>query len=74
MPTPRPARRRKAATLKRKNIVVDQAKLDAARQALGVTTETATVDAALDAVVFRAELFGALDRLAAANVFGQTPR
>lgn len=73
MPTPRPIRRRTAAVLKRKNIVVDQAKLDAARQALGVTTETAAVDAALDAVVFRAELFASLDRLAAASVFGQAP-
>lgn len=63
-----PARSRRAAvTRKRKNILIDQRKLDAAKAALGALTETATVDAALDLVVFRAEISGALDRVAAAG-------
>lgn len=37
--------------LKRKNILMDQRKLDVAKAALGVETETAVVDAALDLVV-----------------------
>ena len=51
--------------LRRKNMVMDQRKLDAAKVALGVLSETAAVDAALDLVVFRAEVFRGLDELAA---------
>ena len=40
----------------RKNVVMDPAKLDAARRALGVDTETEAIDRALDFVVFREEL------------------
>ena len=40
----------------RKNMVIDQRKLDEARRALGTTTETDTVDRALDLVAFRKEL------------------
>lgn len=40
----------------RKNVVVDQRKLDAARRALGVDTETETIDQALDLVAFRQQL------------------
>jgi hypothetical protein len=40
----------------RKNMVVDQRKLDEARRALGTATETDTVDRALDLVAFRREL------------------
>ncbi len=54
-------------TLRRKNMVMDQRKLDAAKVALGAASETAAVDAALDLVVFRAEVFRGLDRLAAAG-------
>lgn len=50
--------------LRRKSMVIDQRKLDAAKLALGVTTETAAVDAALDLVTFRSEVFSAIDRLA----------
>lgn len=53
--------------MKRKNMIMDQRKLDAAKLALGVESETAAVDAALDLVVFRTELFRGLDRLAAAG-------
>ncbi|HUE85673.1 MAG TPA: hypothetical protein VMO26_06310 [Vicinamibacterales bacterium] len=40
----------------RKNVVVDRRKLDAARRALGVDTETETIDQALDLVTFRQQL------------------
>ena len=40
----------------RKNVVMDQQKLDAARRALGVDTETEAIDQALDLVSFREEL------------------
>ena len=40
----------------RKNVVMDQRKLDAARQALGVDTETEAIDLALDFVAFRREI------------------
>ena len=53
--------------MKRKNMLIDQRKLTAAKQALGAETETATVDAALDLIVFRAEVFSGLDALAAAG-------
>ena len=59
---------------KRKNIVVDQRKLDAAKAALGALTETATIDAALDLVVFRTEVFSALDRVAADGGFAPAGR
>ncbi len=57
-------RRRRPPVLRRKNMVIDQRKLDAAKLALGVTTETAAVDAALDLVTFRSEVFSAIDQLA----------
>ena len=53
--------------MKRKNMLMDQRKLDVAKAALGANTETAAVDAALDLVVFRSEVFQALDQLAAAG-------
>jgi hypothetical protein len=46
-------------------MLMDQRKLDAAKAALGADSETATVDAALDLVIFRAEVFKGLDALAA---------
>ncbi|MEO5588806.1 MAG: hypothetical protein ABIS03_04400 [Gemmatimonadaceae bacterium] len=54
-------------SMRRKNMLMDQRKLDAAKSALGVSTETAAVDAALDLVVFRTEVFHGLDELAAAG-------
>lgn len=51
--------------MKRKNMLMDQRKLSAAKAALGAQTETAAVDAALDLVVFRTEVFRGLDELAA---------
>jgi len=40
----------------RKNVAMDQGKLDAARRALGVRTETEAIDRALDFVAFHEEL------------------
>jgi len=40
----------------RKNVAMDQGKLDAARRALGVKTETEAIDQALDFVAFHEEL------------------
>ena len=53
--------------MKRKNMLMDRRKLDVAKATLGADTETAAVDAALDLVVFRAEVFHALEDLAAAG-------
>jgi hypothetical protein len=53
--------------IRRKNMLIDQGKLDAAKAALGAQTETAAVDAALDLVVFRTEIFRGLDALVAAG-------
>ena len=51
----------------RKNMQIDQRKLDAARIALGTKTETDTVDAALDAIAFRRELLEGIRRVRAAG-------
>ena len=40
----------------RKNVIMDQRKLDIVRRALGVATETEAIDQALDFVAFREEL------------------
>jgi Arc/MetJ family transcription regulator len=51
----------------RKNLRIDQRKLDAAREALGVKTETEAVDAALDAIALRKELSRGIRRARAAG-------
>ena len=51
----------------RKNLHIDQRKLDAARKALGVKTETEAVDAALDAIAFREEITEGVRRVRAAG-------
>jgi len=51
----------------RKNMDMDARKLEAARRILGTSTDTETVDQALDLVAFHSEVFDALDRLAAAG-------
>ena len=53
----------------RKNMDMDQAKLDAAKRILGVRTETEAVDAALDLVAFQAEVFAGIDRAAESGGF-----
>ncbi len=47
----------------RKNLHIDQRKLNVARKVLGAKTETETVDAALDAIAFRKELAGGIRRV-----------
>jgi len=47
----------------RKNLHIDQRKLNIARKALGVKTETEAVDAALDAIAFRQEISEGIRRL-----------
>ena len=47
----------------RKNIVIDQNKLDLAKTLLQATTETATVDQALDLIAFQKEVFAGIDRM-----------
>ena len=58
--TTRRARNRRAPVRSgswvRKNMLMDQRKLDAVRRALNVTTETEAVDAALDEIAFRGEV------------------
>ena len=51
----------------RKNLHIDQRKLDAARKALGAKTETETVDAALDAIALRKEVSRGIQRVRAAG-------
>jgi hypothetical protein len=58
------AKRVAEPAMARKNMDMDVAKLELARQALGARTDTETIDRALDYVLFQAEVFTALDRLA----------
>jgi hypothetical protein len=51
----------------RKNLHIDQRKLNVARKALGAKTETETVDAALDAIAFRQEISEGIRRLRSAG-------
>lgn len=53
--------------MKRKNMLMDQRKLDSVKTAPGAATETEAVDTALDLVAFRAEVFRGLHELAAAG-------
>jgi len=49
-------RRAKGSKVRRKNLNIDQAKLDRVKEALGAATETEAVDRALSVVLFREEL------------------
>lgn len=51
----------------RKNMDMDAEKLAQAQRVLGTRSETETVDLALEYVLYQAEVFDALDRLAAAG-------
>ena len=57
----------KGPRLKRKNVILDQRKIDRARQLLGAATETEAISRALDAVAemarFQAEVDAGLDLL-----------
>lgn len=70
-PTRRPASARRLGRPPRgwvrKNLHIDQRKLNVARKALGVKTETEAVDAALDAIAFRQEISEGIQSLRAAG-------
>lgn len=59
--------------MRRKNLNIDQAKLDRVKDLLGVPTETEAVDRALSALLLRGELVAGVRRVAATggveNVF-----
>jgi hypothetical protein len=64
MPKRRPkAKAPDAPLMKRKNFFVDQRKLDRARVSLGLDSETATIDAALDRIVFADEFMVGIESL-----------
>jgi hypothetical protein len=52
----------------RKNFRLDQARLDAARAALGARTETEAIETALDLILFRQELVDGVDALVAVPI------
>ncbi len=57
----------KKPVLRRKNLILDQGKIDRAKKALGAATETETITRALDAVTdlaqFRSEVDAGLSEL-----------
>lgn len=53
---------------RKKNVRLHQSKIDAARAILGTTTETETIEAALDLVVFRSELVEGVRAMRGANL------
>ena len=63
--------------IRRKNLNVDQAKLDRAVSVLGARSETDAIDQALDLVLFREELIEGIGRLAGSggveNYFDEHP-
>jgi hypothetical protein len=65
--------RKSKATIRRKNLNIDQAKLDRVRELLGADTETDAVDQALSALLLREELIAGVRRVAGSggveNVF-----
>jgi hypothetical protein len=52
----------------RKNLRLDQAKIDTARRILGTRTETETIEQALDLVAFRDEVVSGLEALAGSGM------
>jgi hypothetical protein len=58
----------------RKNLRLNQAKLDRARRILGTQTETETVEQALDLVAFRQEVIAGVRRLAGSKLLRDLTR
>lgn len=54
----------KRETIRRKNLNIDQDKLDRVKELLGTETETEAVDQALSVVLLREELIGGVERIA----------
>ena len=65
--------RRSTANVRRKNLNIDQAKLDRVRELLGANTETEAVDQSLSALLLQEELIAGVRRVAGSggveNVF-----
>jgi len=59
---------RKDSTIVRKNLRLSQKKLNRAKRILGTSTETETVDRALDLVAFREEVVEGVERLAGTKI------
>jgi Arc/MetJ family transcription regulator len=59
-----------SGTIRRKNLRLDQAKLNRARRILGTRTETETVEHALDLVLFRKEVLRGVRRVAGTGRVG----
>lgn len=59
---PKATRAVNPSALKRKNLILDQAKIDRAKEVLGVATETEAITRALDAVNDLAAFRGEVDR------------
>jgi hypothetical protein len=60
----KPSRKRSAPRIRRKNVNIDQTKLDRARKLLGTETETETIDQALDMILFREKVVRGIERVA----------
>ena len=62
--------------IRRKNVNIDQAKLDRAVEILGARSETDAIDQALSLLIFRDELVAGIQRIAGTggmeDVFGGT--
>lgn len=56
--------KRPAPRIRRKNVNIDQTKLDRVRKLLGTETETEAIDQALDMILFREELVQGIERIA----------
>jgi len=53
----------KAASIKRKNYYLDEAKIKKIQKILGTKTETETINKAMDIIMFRADLLGSLKKV-----------
>jgi hypothetical protein len=58
---------RSPARIRRKNLNIDQEKLDQVRRLLGASTETEAVDRALSALLLREEVLAGVRRVAASG-------
>ena len=62
--TGRPSRKRAEPRIRRKNINIDQAKLDRVRELLAASSETEAVDQALSMLLLREELIEGIEQIA----------
>ena len=54
--------------IRRKNLNIDQSKLDRAKKVLGASTETEAVDTALDSILFAHDVRAGLEELAGSPI------